>query len=166
MSADPSPLAPLQPAFAPLPLQLRRITGAVVGRPIELEAIQQELAVARSGRLAALTLEGEPGIGKTRLLVAASEAANASGFTTIAVAADEEIRGPFLLARSILAAPAPAASVEGDTARQALQRGLDVLSGRDDPGLDRLPPDRSCSARSISPRSRCGPSPRRTRSPC
>jgi DNA-binding NarL/FixJ family response regulator len=134
-------LAPLQQSFAPLPLQLRRTTGAVVGRPVELEAIQQELASARSGRLAAVTLEGEPGIGKTRLLLAATEAAAAQGFTTVAAAADEEIRGPFLLARSMVGSPAAASAATDTATRELLERGIGALSGRDDPGLDSLPPD-------------------------
>src|SRR5687767_15080856 len=87
-------LAPLHGSFSPLPLQLRSASSAVVGRPIELETIEQELASARGGRLSAVTVEGEPGIGKTRLLLAAAEEAVAQGFTAIAVTADEEIRGP------------------------------------------------------------------------
>ena len=113
----------------------------MVGRPVELAAIEQELALARGGRLAAVTLEGEPGIGKTRLILAASEAATAQGFTTIAVAADEEIRGPFLLARSIVGSPEAAAAADGTAAQGPLEAGVAALSGRDDPGLDSLPPD-------------------------
>src|SRR2546426_7506014 len=128
-------------SFSPFALQVRRVASAVVGRPIELAAIQQELAAVDDGRLAALTVEGEPGIGKTRLLVAAAELAAARGYTTIAVAADQEIRGPFLLARSIMASPEAAAAAEGTPAAEALQRSLDALSGRDDPGLESLPPD-------------------------
>ena len=75
------------------------------GRSAELQAIAQELATAGAGRLVGLTVEGEPGIGKTRLLVAAAEQATADGFTAIAVTADEELRGPFLVARSILGSP-------------------------------------------------------------
>lgn len=88
-----------------------------------------------------MTVEGEPGIGKTRLLLAASNIAAAQGFTTIAVAADEEIRGPFLLARWILGSP-EATSTAGETpARDALRNSLDALTGRDDPGFESLPPD-------------------------
>jgi len=64
---------------APLGFHVRRVSGPVVGRQTELSAIRQELASAKSGRLTALTLEGEPGIGKTRLLVAAAELASAEG---------------------------------------------------------------------------------------
>ncbi|MGZ8626741.1 MAG: ATP-binding protein, partial [Actinomycetota bacterium] len=122
--------------FAPLLIQVRRVTREVVGRSNELGAIGQELRSAASGRLTALTLEGEPGIGKTRLMVDAAEQANALGFTVVSVAADEEIRGPFLLARSILGSAAAA-----DPGLPALNAAIDALSGRDDPSLANLPPD-------------------------
>ncbi len=139
-STESSALASLTQPYSPLALRVRRVTGAVVGRPVELAAIQQELASAESGRLAAITLEGEPGIGKTRLLLAAREIASAGGFTAIAVAADEELRGPFLLARSIVGSPDAAEAAIGDAAA-ALSRSMDALSGRDDPSLDTLQPD-------------------------
>jgi DNA-binding CsgD family transcriptional regulator/tetratricopeptide (TPR) repeat protein len=127
------------PPVSPLSLQARRVTGSVVGRQVELGAIKQELTAAKSGRLTALTLEGEPGIGKTRLLLAAAELAAAEGFTPLAVTADEEIRGPFLLARGIFACPA--AYESGNGAHEQLQRVLDAISGRDDPTLEALTPD-------------------------
>jgi DNA-binding NarL/FixJ family response regulator/tetratricopeptide (TPR) repeat protein len=135
------PVSDLGPAttalpFAPLQLQVRRLTREVVGRSTELAAIGQELRSAAGGRMAALTLEGEPGIGKTRLIVDAAEQASALGFTVVSVAADEELRGPFLLARSILADAAAAGP-----APPALTRSLDALSGADDPTLANLPPD-------------------------
>ena len=117
--------------FSPMALDVHRATGGVVGRPMELQAIAQELATAGTGRLVGLTVEGEPGIGKTRLLVAAAERATADGFTAIAVTADEELRGPFLLARSILGSPEAARAAGPKTAEAlaALPR-LDVGSGR------------------------------------
>src|SRR4029078_6202647 len=99
-AADGGPLDPLVGPQCSLAVQLRRATGAVIGRTAELDAIAQELHEA-SGRLAAVTLEGEPGIGKTRLLLAAAELASASGFTCVAVTADDEIRAPFLGARAL-----------------------------------------------------------------
>jgi hypothetical protein len=117
------------------------VTGSVVGRDIELEAIRQELASAKAGRLAVVTLEGEPGIGKTRLLLAASEVATAEGCTSLAVTADEEIRGPFLLARAIFATPAAREAAAGTAAEEPLERALDAISGHDDPTLERLSPD-------------------------
>ena len=129
------------PPVSALALQVRRATGGVVGRQVELGAIRQELASAKAGRLAALTLEGEPGIGKTRVLLAAVELAAAEQFTPLAVTADEEIRGPFLLARSIFAGATAYESGNGGGAREPLQRALDAISGRDDPSLDALSPD-------------------------
>jgi DNA-binding NarL/FixJ family response regulator len=118
---------------------MRRVTGSVVGRATELTAIQQELAAARTGQLAAVTLEGEPGIGKTRLLVAASELAEAQEFLPIAVTADEEISGPFLLARAMFSTLS--ANEQAKLAQDELQKILAATSGRDDPGLDTLAPD-------------------------
>src|SRR5262245_44282997 len=126
-------------AASPLPIHVRRATGPVVGRQVELGAIRQEIASAKTGRLTAFTLEGEPGIGKTRLLVAAAELAAAEGFTVVAATADEEIRGPFLLARGLFAASAKENGSNG--AREQFQRVLDAMSGQDDPTLDALTPD-------------------------
>jgi DNA-binding NarL/FixJ family response regulator len=88
-----------------------------------------------------VTLEGEPGIGKTRLLLAAAEMAAANGFATIAVTADEEIRGPFLVARSIFASPVALETAESTTAEEPLSRAVGSISGRDEPGLESLSPD-------------------------
>ena len=129
------------PTVSALTLNQRRAAASVVGRQVELGAIRQELAAAKSGRLAAITFEGEPGIGKTRLLLAAAELAAAEQFLPLAVVADEEIRGPFLLARSILATAAASETVGGNGAREPLQRALDAVSGHDDPSLDGLSPD-------------------------
>jgi DNA-binding NarL/FixJ family response regulator len=133
----------LDPTVGPqcsLAVQLRRATGAVIGRGAELDAISQELHEAK-GRLAAVTLEGEPGIGKTRLLLAAAELASANGFTCVAITADEEIRGPFLLARSLFAAGAIRDACAGTSAETALQRVVEAISGRDEPGFETLSPD-------------------------
>src|SRR5205823_4572449 len=88
-----------------------------------------------------LTLEGEPGIGKTRLLLAASEIATADGFVTIGVMADEQIRGPFLLARSILTSAEAQRAAQGTAAETRLNRAIDAVSGDDDPSLAELPSD-------------------------
>ncbi len=124
-------------------LHVHRAASAVVGRRAEQDAIRQELTSAATGRLAGLAIEGEPGIGKTRLLLAAGEMASEAGFTTIAVTADEELRGPFLLARSILGSPdAIQVATNRPEAAEALARSLDAMSGQDDPGLATLPADR------------------------
>ena len=94
-----------------------------------------------TGRLAAVTLEGEPGIGKTRLLLAAAELATASGFTCVAITADEEIRGPFLVARSLFASDAIRDTAAGTPAEVAVRRVVEAISGRDEPGFESLSPD-------------------------
>jgi tetratricopeptide (TPR) repeat protein/DNA-binding CsgD family transcriptional regulator len=134
-------LAPVLEAFSPMML-FARPSGDVVGRRNELDAIRQQIATARLGRLAAVTLEGEPGIGKTRLLLAAGDMASEAGFTTIAVTADEELRGPFLLARSIVGSADAAASAQRPETAAAIAACLNSMSGQDDPGLATLPPDR------------------------
>lgn len=134
-------LAPVLEAFSPMML-FGRPSGAVVGRHNELDAIRQQLGTARTGRLAAVTLEGEPGIGKTRLLLAAADMASEAGCTTIAVTADEELRGPFLLARSIVGSPDATASARRPETAAAITACVNSMSGQDDPGLATLPPDR------------------------
>src|SRR6476469_1199492 len=138
--ADGDVLDPLVGPQCSLAVQLRRTSGGVIGRSTELGAISQELEEA-SGRLSAVTLEGEPGIGKTRLLLAAAELASAAGFTCVAITADEEIRGPFLVARSLFASPAIRDTAAGTPAEAAVRRVADAISGRDEPGFETLSPD-------------------------
>jgi DNA-binding NarL/FixJ family response regulator len=128
-------------AFAPLGLLDHRTERSIVGRPAELRAIEDTIAAAEGGRLSAMTLEGEPGIGKTRLLLVAREIAAARGFLPIAVAADEELRGPFLLARSILGAPELAEAIPGTVAEPAVAAAANALGGRDDPAFASMPPE-------------------------
>ncbi|MGH2680774.1 MAG: helix-turn-helix transcriptional regulator [Actinomycetota bacterium] len=136
-----SPPPPVAAAFAPLGLFEHRARRAVVGRPAELSAIEEGIAGAEGGRLTAVSVEGEPGIGKTRLLLAAREIALARGFLTVAVGADEELRGPFLLARSILGAPEVMEAVGGSPSEPAIVEAAEALGGRDDPAFAGLPPD-------------------------
>jgi DNA-binding CsgD family transcriptional regulator len=131
--------AMIQPQCS-LAVQLRRVTGSIVGRSTELAAISDEIKDART-RLTAVTLEGEPGIGKTRLLLAAAELAVNAGFTTVAITADEEIRGPFLLAQSLFSAGAIREAGAGTPAEEATRRVTDAISGRDEPGFETLSPE-------------------------
>ena len=133
-------LDPLVQAQCSLAVQLRRATGSIIGRSAEIAAFSQELKEA-SGRLAAITLEGEPGIGKTRLLLAACDLAADAGFTVVAVTADEEIRGPFLVARSLFAAQAIRDAAAGTPAEAAARRVVNAMAGRDEPGFESLSPD-------------------------
>jgi predicted ATPase len=138
MSSAPSVVAA---AFAPLGLLEHRTGRAVVGRPAELVAIEEGIAGAAGGRLTAVTVEGEPGIGKTRLLLAAREVAESRGFLSIAVAADEELRGPFLLARSIMGAPELRDAIPRSPSEEAVTAASNALAGRDDPAFAGMPPD-------------------------
>src|SRR4051794_29869008 len=140
LMTDGGVLDPLVGPQCSLAVQLRRASGAVIGRSAELEAISQELHEA-TARLSAVTLEGEPGIGKTRLLLAAAELAATSGFTCVAVTADEEIRGPFLLARSLFASDAIRDTASGTPAEEAVRRVVDAISGRDERGFESLSSD-------------------------
>jgi DNA-binding NarL/FixJ family response regulator len=128
-------------SLSALGLYSGRISGSVVGRPQELAALERGLEEARRG-MYCLAFEGEPGIGKTRLLLAVDELARNGGFVTLAVTADEEIQGPFLVARSIFASASALEAAEGTGSEQALARVIDALSSRDDPGLEALSPDR------------------------
>ena len=119
--ADGGALDPLVGPQCSLAVQLRRASGPVIGRTTELDAIAQELREA-SRRLAAVTIEGEPGIGKTRLLLAAAELAATNGFACITITADEEIRGPFLVARSLFAASTVRETATGTLAEAAVKR--------------------------------------------
>jgi len=133
-------LDPLVQSQCSLSVQLRRATGSIVGRSTELNAIAQAIREAKT-RLTAVTLEGEPGIGKTRLLVATAEMTEAAGFTSVAITADEEIRGPFLVGRSLFANGAIREAAVGTRAEVALRRVVEALGGRDEPGFANLSPE-------------------------
>src|SRR5262245_55774919 len=133
-------LDPLVGPQCSLTVQQRRASGAVIGRSAELEAIAQEVREA-SGRMCAVTLEGEPGIGKTRLLLAAMDLAGTNGFTCVAITADEEIRGPFLVARSLFAASAVHDAALGTSAEAPVRRVVEAISGRDEAGYETMSPD-------------------------
>jgi DNA-binding NarL/FixJ family response regulator len=122
----------------PSPGQIRRSPTGVVGRSVELGALTTALERARQG-IFAVSLEGEPGIGKSRLLVAAAAGAVANGFVPVSVTADEEIRGPFLLARGIVTAPTIREGA-GPAAVEAIEQAQETLAGRE-PTLVGLPPD-------------------------
>src|SRR5215212_676080 len=133
-------LDPLVQPQCSLSVQLRRATGSLIGRTMELNATAQGIREAKS-RLTAITLEGEPGIGKTRLLVETIELAEAAGFATVAITADEEIRGPFLVARSLFANSAMREVAVGTRAEGPLRRVSEALAGRDEPGFESLSPE-------------------------
>jgi predicted ATPase len=63
--------------------------GPIVGREVELERLDGALDALERGDATALTVEGEPGIGKTRLLGALSERAEDRGHIVLSGAAAE-----------------------------------------------------------------------------
>lgn len=88
--------------------------GALVGRSRELTVIEQVIADSRT-RMAGLVIEGELGIGKTRLLLALQERARALGHASIAVTNDEELKGPLdeeLPRQAVLSCPMQAIVLE------------------------------------------------------
>jgi DNA-binding CsgD family transcriptional regulator/tetratricopeptide (TPR) repeat protein len=141
MSAGDSALSFVSSPLSSLGLYSKRVTQSLVGRTIQLAAVEQELAAAERG-MVCLAMEGEPGIGKTRLLLSIEELARNRGFTAVGATADEEIRGPFLLARSIFASPPALEAARGTPAEEAIERLVDALFSRDDPGLESLSPER------------------------
>lgn len=108
-----------------------RSTSPIVGRKRELRAIDEQLAATGSG-LRALVLQGEAGIGKTRMLEAAADKAEAADnpYLTLDVSADEELRGPFLLFRSLLNSPRLAAIAREAMALEPVDRARDAIAGR------------------------------------
>ena len=112
--------------------QAARAQGPVVGRAQELELVAQQLVAAPTAGLRAVIVEGEAGIGKTRMLDAAAGLADEAGspYWVLEVTADEELRGPFLLFRSLLTSPAMAAVAREAMAMEALDQAQEAISGR------------------------------------
>jgi DNA-binding CsgD family transcriptional regulator len=75
----PTPQEPLEPPAAGARGDMQ---AGMIGRATELAAVER-LLDRSVGRFAALVIEGEPGIGKTTLLAAASEAATRRGFEVL-----------------------------------------------------------------------------------
>jgi class 3 adenylate cyclase/tetratricopeptide (TPR) repeat protein len=119
-----------------------RTQAPIVGRKRELKIIEEQLGAATTG-LRAIVLEGEAGIGKTRMLEETIDMARAmanSGYLTLDVAADEELRGPFLLFRSLLSSPRVAAMAREAMALEPVDRARDAVGGRIADIGDSLPP--------------------------
>lgn len=108
-----------------------RSPAPMIGRATELKAIRRELEAAHAGALRALALEGEAGIGKTRLLEYTCELADSMEppFWILRVAADEELRGPFFLFRTLFATPAIETFAEQASALEVLEKARNAISG-------------------------------------
>jgi class 3 adenylate cyclase len=118
-----------------------RATGTVVGRDRELAVIAGQLAAEPSTGLRAVVLEGEAGIGKTRMLDAAADLASAleTPFWVLDVSADEELRGPFLLFRSLLGSPRTTSIAKQARGLEQLDRAQEAVAGRS-PRVEGLSP--------------------------
>lgn len=119
-----------------------RSQSPVVGRKSEQKLITEQLAEVPGSGLHAVILEGEAGIGKTRMLEATAELAREAStpFWTLDVTADEELRGPFLLFRSLLGSPRMAAVAREAMALEALDRAQNAISGGPTGGGEGLSP--------------------------
>jgi predicted ATPase/class 3 adenylate cyclase len=109
-----------------------RAQGPVVGRARELDMVSHQLLATPESGLRAVVLEGEAGIGKTRMLEAAAELASGlePPFFVLEVAADEELQGPFLLFRSLLTSPQMTAVAREAMAMEQLDHAQEAISGR------------------------------------
>ncbi len=65
------------------------VRDSLVGRSTEVEAIDRALASVRGGAVTPLVIQGEPGIGKTRLLTELAARADSRGFTVLEGSASE-----------------------------------------------------------------------------
>jgi class 3 adenylate cyclase/DNA-binding CsgD family transcriptional regulator len=102
----------------------------LVGREAERAAITSELEAVMARALRVVAVEGEAGIGKTRLLETSAQEAVARGFGVVIVGADEELRGPFLLLRTLLTSASMERLADEAGARDTLEQARDVLWGR------------------------------------
>jgi DNA-binding SARP family transcriptional activator len=103
--AEPAAAAPPPAAAAPLPSPPETDAGhnffatrsgaAFVGRRAELERLRQFLQRAVEGQRQLVLLEGEPGIGKTRLAMQFMEACEADGALTLYGRCDAETLVPY-----------------------------------------------------------------------
>jgi predicted ATPase/class 3 adenylate cyclase len=130
------------PTETTVDLDLPRAQGPIVGRKTELAAVRAEVSNASAGALRAVVLEGEAGIGKTRIMEAAGEHAAGSdpSFWELQVAADEELRGPFLLFRSLIGDPRVSAIAREAMALEPLERARVAIGGRSSAETEGLSP--------------------------
>ena len=122
----PPPPVPAQPDGANA-FFATRSGGAFVGRRGELERLQQFLERATEGRRQLVLLEGEPGIGKTRLAVEFMEACEADGALALYGRCDAETLVPYqpfveALRRYVARAPEQLAAVARPVRRRARPR--------------------------------------------
>ena len=115
---------------------VRPAAAPMVGRSLERAALEQDLNAVAAGSIRVFAIEGEPGIGKTRLMESAVEAATEKGFGAVMVGGDEELRGPFFMLRTLLGSKTIEAIADRAQAREALEQARGVLWGRRDASGD------------------------------
>jgi DNA-binding SARP family transcriptional activator/tetratricopeptide (TPR) repeat protein len=87
--------APARPAATALPFFATRSRAAFVGRHAELESLRRHLERATAGERQLVLLEGEPGIGKTRLAARFAAECHAAGATVLYGRCDAETLIPY-----------------------------------------------------------------------
>lgn len=144
---EPETVEPSSTPVPSTPLAQTAIEGTVpssvfdlVGRDAEREMLIQELDAAAEGRVRIASLEGEAGIGKTRLIEAAAQTAAERGFGVLMAGGDEELRGPFLLLRTLLSSTGMEALSTKCEARDLLDQARRVLAGGAHEGHEGLSP--------------------------
>ena len=106
--------------------------NVLIERDVELGVLAEVIEAAASGRGGAVLIEGEPGIGKTRLLRAARSRAEATGSRVLYATADEfEASVPLAGARELLGQAARGMAADGPArlGLLALDGGLADPSG-------------------------------------
>ncbi|MEA2182421.1 MAG: hypothetical protein QOF69_1606, partial [Solirubrobacteraceae bacterium] len=91
----PAPPAALQATTSPLPLHSARVRAPFVGREAELNALRQLFDAPQSDSSRLALLEGEPGIGKTRLSVQFAQDCERNGALTLYGRCDPETVVPY-----------------------------------------------------------------------
>lgn len=117
---------------ADVELEMPRTTSPLIGRTAELATVRSQLEESATGGLRAVVLEGEAGIGKTRILEAVSDLADETDTPSwiLPVTGDEELRGPFLLFRTLLGTPTIKAMAREARALESLEKARDAVGGR------------------------------------
>jgi len=94
-AAPAEPPAAAKATPSPLPLSLARVRAPFVGRETELNALRELFGAPGSGSCRLALLEGEPGIGKTRLSVQFAQDCQRNGAVTLYGRCDPETVVPY-----------------------------------------------------------------------
>ena len=124
---------------APLPRTLTAGTPRLVGREAETEAVLAALGELGSGRGRAVALVGEPGIGKSTLLLTATAYAQAAGVRVLAASGRPALAAPPREVRSpVDGCCDPHEQLARGTATLVAMDDLHCLASDQIPGVERL----------------------------